>query len=121
MKTETKESQLLEFAHLLINNGFQVYIPSSGKTYCHFVKNNRIGYVEAGDWGFNFGTTHKPNGQCGTGFSIHHDTIPNVQMAEDCLILAPVWASNTDIQAIVKYKDWAEYVKLNNWQTWVEL
>lgn len=117
----TKKAQLLDFASELKSSGFKVYAPVNTTTYCHFVKNDKIGYVEAGDWGFNFTTVHKPCRECGTGFSMYRDVIPNVSMADDCLILAPYWASHYNYKAVVKYKNWEDYTSHNNWQAYIEV
>ena len=124
MKTETKREQLLEFVEQLKDKGYKVYAPANITTYCHFVKNDQIGYLERGDYGFNFGSVHKPCRECGTGYSIHRDIYnPTVVMAEDCLVLAPHWASSRDIQAIKKYKNWEEYANYpqNKWSPQTEL
>ena len=110
MNTETKKAQLLEFVEELKNNGFKVYTPGNLTTYCHFVKDDKIGYVERGDYGFNFGSVHKPCRECGTGYSIHREVnCPTVEMAADCLVYAPHWATGKDWQAIQKYKNWEDY------------
>ncbi len=124
MDTNTKRDQLLEFVEELKGRGYKVYAPTNITTYCHFVKDDKIGYLERGDYGFNFGTVHKPCRECGTGYSIHREIgNPTVEMAEDCLALAPHWASREDMQAIKKYKNWEEYTSspLNKWSSQVEL
>ena len=124
MKTEDKRKQLLEFVGELKSHGFKVYASENLTTYCHFVKGDKIGYVERGDFGFNFSTVHKPCTECGTGFGMERETYnPKVQMAEDCLLLAPHWASNRDLQAVKKYKNWEDYVNAteNRWSPQVEL
>ena len=124
MRTDIKQAHLLKFIKELKDNGFKVYAPSKGvTTYCHFVKDDRIGYVESSDWGFNFGTVHKPCRECGTGYSIHRETYPTVRMAEDSLTLAPHWATSEQMQAIKKYKSWEDYVNFpqNKWSSQVEL
>jgi hypothetical protein len=124
MNTEAKKTRLLKFANELKQNGFKVYTPVNTTTlsaYCHFVKNDKIGYMDCGDYGFNFTTTHKPCKECGTGFSIEHDCIQSIKLANDCLVLAPGWALNSDIKAVKKYKNWIEYEQINNWQKWIEI
>lgn len=124
MLTTIKQQLLHDFIERLKNAGFKVYL-SDGKvmpvTWCHFVKDDKIGYVESGDYGFNFGTVHKPCRECGTGFGMERETHnPTIRMAEDCLIVAPSWA-RSDIPYVKKYKDWQEYVSLNNWTTYREV
>ena len=106
-----------DFTEQLKANGFKVYAPVPSKlfpktTYCFFVKNDQIGYMDE-QLGFNFGTVHKPCRQCGTGFGIHRDiSHPTIQMAEDSLIFAPSWSSGADRKAVVKYKNWEDYLKI---------
>ena len=124
MKEETKRGQLLEFVKELKDNGFKVYAPAKVTTYCNFVKYDKIGYVERGGYGFNFGTVHKPCRECGTGFGMERETCnPTVQMAHDCLAEYPSWASGTDRQAVKKYKNWEDYTgsRHNTWSPQVEL
>lgn len=124
MKTEIKREQLMEFIEKLKAGGFQVYAPRNMTTYAHFVKDDKIGYVERGDYGFNFSTVHKPCRECGTGYSIHRDvSYPTIEMAKDSLVMAPHWASFTDVQAIKKYKNWEDYTSYpqNKWSSQVEV
>jgi len=111
MNNEVKEQQLKEYAEVLKQNGFDVYMPVKSATYCHFVKDDKIGYVEASDWGFNFSSVHKPCRECGTGFSIHREVFtPTVQMAIDCFVIAPNWGINY-CKVVNKYKSWEDYLK----------
>ena len=123
MKTETKRAELLEFAKELKGAGYKVYSPVNTTTWCHFVKDDKIGYVDYGGWGFNFSSVHRPCRECGTGFGIHRNVTPTVAMAEDCLIFAPSWASGIDRQAIKKYKNWEDYAShpSNTWSPQMEL
>ncbi len=108
---ETYRDELLEFAEELKSKGYRVYAPADVTTYCNFVKDDKIGYVERGDYGFNFSTVHKPCRECGTGYSMHREIVnPTVEMAQDCLVLAPHWAWSKDVKAIRKYKNWEEYI-----------
>ena len=123
-RAETKREQLMEFVEELKDKGFKVYGPTIVTTYCHFVKYDKIGYVEAGDHGFNFSTVHKPCRECGTGFGMERETHnPTAQMAHDCLVEYPSWASSADRQAVKKYKSWEDYASYpsNNWRSQVEL
>ena len=103
-----KRDQLSEFVKELKDKGYKVYAPENLTTYCHFVKDDKIGYVEAGDYGFNFSTVHKPCTECGTGFQVHREiTHPTLEMAKDCMVVAPHWAY--DRRAVKKYKNWQDY------------
>ena len=111
MKTITnlKTKELKGYIKKLKGAGFKVYAPEELSTYCHFTKNGKIGYVEAGDFGFNFSTVHKPNTRCGTGFSIHREVSnPTIKMAEDCFVNTPHWAMS-DISHVKKYTNWTDY------------
>ena len=103
MNEIVKTQELKEFIKVLKENGFKVYAPKKMSTYCHFVKNGNIGYVERGDFGFNFSSVHKPNKGCGTGYSIHRDVYePTIKKAEDCFCVQ---------LNVKKYKDWEDYLK----------
>jgi hypothetical protein len=121
---EAKQKALLDFIKVLKQGGFRVFAPAKLTTYCHIVKDDKIGYVEYSNGGFKFSTVHKPCRQCGTGFSMHREVYsPTLDMANDTLAFAPYWASSTDRQAIKKYKNWEEYVSHphNLWSPQVEL
>lgn len=117
MTTQTKtlrelnSEALLVFVQELKNNNFDIYMPEGvNSTYCFFVKGNNIGYVESGTWGFNFSTVHKPCRHAGTGYSIVRDCVnPSVQLAEDCFINRPGWASKDE--PVTKWYSWEERVK----------
>ncbi len=112
-RTDEKRDQLLEFVKELKAKGFKVYAPAKITTYCHFVKDDQIGYLERGEYGFNFSSVHKPCHECGTGYQIHREiNRPTVEMAEDCLVLAPHWAWSKDVLATKKYKNWEDYTNL---------
>ena len=113
-----------EFIEELKSNGYKVYSPSETATYCYFVKGDKIGYLENGCGGMHFGSVHKPCSECGTGFGIHREIhSPTIEMAEDCLSLAPHWASVRDRQSVKKYKSWEDYTTYptNTWSTYIEL
>ena len=109
MKESIKTKELKEFIKILKKNDFKVYAPKKITTYCHFVKNNNIGYVERTDSGFNFSSVHKPNNRCGTGYGIFREEYsPTISHAERCFIYKPNWASVNDI--VEKYKSWDDYI-----------
>ncbi len=110
-RKETNSAELIKFSQELKTNGFDVYLPEGiNPTYCKFVKDNNIGYVENTDNGFNFSTVHEPNCSCGTGYSIHREVFdPTVKMALACFVNRPHWASNRD--KVKKYSSWENYLK----------
>lgn len=108
--TESKIKELKDFIEKLKVNGFEVYAPEPLTTYCNFVKDNKIGYVERSYSGFNFSTVHKPNTDCGTNFSIHSDIDnPTIKMAEDCFLNTPHWGTG-HASHVIKYSSWKEYI-----------
>ena len=112
MASETvKKEYLLEYINELKSKGFKIYAPEKLTTYCNFVKEDKIGYVECSDWGFNFCTVHKPCRECGTGFGVYREICdPSPQMAEDCFIFAPDWATPLDLKAVRKYSNVEEFL-----------
>jgi hypothetical protein len=105
-----KTKKLIDFINRLKDAGFKVYAPAKISTYCNFVKDDKIGYVEVNDWGsFNFSTVHKPCHECGSGYSMYREVYPEIKIAYDCFVLAPQWANSSDVKAIKKYKNWADY------------
>ncbi len=110
MKTrkEIRSEEFLKFANELKQNGFDVYLSDDkNPTYCHFVKDNQIGYVENGDFGFNFSTVHKANGVGGTGYSIARDTIPSINLAYECFAYYP--SASYYSKSTIKYKSWSDF------------
>ena len=106
---EQREDALLQFAKELKQNGFDVYLPivNHGHTWCHFVKDNNIGYVEYGRFGWNFATVHKPSKQNGTGFSVYRDDCdPTIKKAMYCFCVCP-WQNHGKVE---KYKSWEDYM-----------
>lgn len=109
MKTTIKSETLKQYMHKLKEAEFDVYYPEGeNPTYCFFVKDNNIGYVEYGDYGFNFSSVHKPNYKCGTGYSIFRNKdAATIADAWACFVTKPLWADIKD--APIKYKNWNEY------------
>lgn len=119
MKVEQKRQSLRGFIEKLKDEGFKVYAPIELTTFCKFTKDNKIGYVEVGDFGWNFSTVHKPDKTCGTGYSIHRDKpSATVQDALDCFVFKPDWASKNDI--VVKYENYEEHMQDWNFSSYVE-
>ena len=103
------KKELKEYVELLKNNGFTVY-GVEGSDFVKFTKDNKIGYVEFTEYGFNFSTIHKPCRECGSGFSMHREVFnPTIQEALDCFKLAPNWAYERDIRAVKKYSSIEDY------------
>jgi hypothetical protein len=113
-----KREELESFVKKLKENGFAVYAfqhdTPIGQVF--FVKDNKIATVSCDDfYGLRFGTTHKPNRSCGTGFGLNENatTEPTIEMAMGAInTLSPYWYHGKD-QA-VKYSGWDEYLKKNS-------
>jgi hypothetical protein len=96
----------------LKEKGLQVFGPEKLTSYVFFTDGTRIGYGQYNNvGGVKFSTVHKANKYTGTGFE--------AQDAQAALGFAPHWASESDRQSVVKYRDFAEFQK-KNWQTLVQ-
>ncbi len=108
-----KNELLQNFADLLVNNGFDIYIyqPSGNcpNVDFKFTKDGKIGYCSLDHFEdrVRFSTVHKPNRACGTGYGLQmpYEGLmqPTVNDAEQAFIFAPNWASWQDRKHIVKY------------------
>lgn len=62
-----------------------------------------------GDFGFGvrFSTSHKPCKECGTGFGLNNgiDSFSKItkQDVEGCFIIAPIWATCSQREAVKKW------------------
>ncbi len=112
---------LAEFVQELKNNNFAVYTADEKKeiTWCNFVKDDKIGYIQYDDFtGFSFSTKHKPNRRCGTGFQVHTEIIePTIKHCIDCFVSVPYWSIKRywgrnagNSPNVIKYKSWEEYI-----------
>lgn len=122
MKEYTNNEELNKFAELLLANGFQLIVSKTRSTvkpsYFHFAKDNKIGYVQYGSFGFfTFSTVHKPCRECGTGYRIGKESETlTIDLAYSALVFAPSWANSKDLQAIRKYASAYDYAERNNKQ-----
>lgn len=111
--------ELLIYIEELKRAGFKVYVPKLFTTYCYIVKDNKVGYIEHGDRGFNFSTVHKPNLRCGTGYSVGRKiTKPVIANALKTHVYAPSWASWEDMP--IKYNS-VEAFLAQHWQPLFEI
>ncbi len=117
METEDKKAELLVYIQTLKDAGFRVYVPKDFTTYCWFVKDDKIGYAERGDFGFNIGTVHKPCREYGTGFAVMHDGYdPTVKTAERSL----EYCMDHCQKYVKKYRGFDEF-RADHWQELVEI
>jgi hypothetical protein len=117
MKNIFKDETFNEFANLLINNGFDILIPEKPDTwnYLTFTKYNKIGYCQLSRYksGVSFSTVHKPCREVGTGYGLDESSTgvePTIENALKAFVFAPNWAKGNDLKAVVKYKDFQEYL-----------
>jgi hypothetical protein len=104
---------LLDYIKTLKDAGFKVYTSDNKEipTYCYFVKDDKIGYVQDDYFGgLSFSTVHMGGKEFGTGFGLTERGIvePTLKDAYSCFILAPNWAKG-NISIIKKYKSWEDY------------
>lgn len=117
MKNIFKNELLNNFANLLLDNNFRILVPDNPDTWMHFEKDGKLGYCQLSYFkcGISFSTVHKPNKNCGTGFGLDDSYTgvpsPTIEDAERAFILAPNWAKKSDIQHVVKYKGFEEYLE----------
>ena len=112
-----KNELLHKFVKDLKENGFKVYTSDQKEdySYCHFVKDNKIGYVQTDYFGgLTFSTVHKPFKNIGTGFGLN-DTDnrvfnPTIEDAEKSFMIAPNWATYKQRNSVVKYESWEDYL-----------
>jgi len=115
-KLKTKE--LRDYARLLIENGFRVFVykskPKEKVSWIIISKNGNIGNISLNDFnGFRFSTIHKANSKTGTGYALnYYDSMsPTIENAEKTFIKYPEWAKEKDKNSIIKYKDIQEYLE----------
>ena len=113
-----KDNSILhEFVNTLKENGFKVYTSAGDEnySYCHFVKDNKIGYVQTDYFGgLTFSTVHIPNKNTGTGFGLNNINNrvfnPTIEDAEEAFMIAPNWATYEQRNSVVKYESWENYL-----------
>ena len=115
MKSERE--LFLDVANSIKDMGYDVYVARGEDwTYGYVVKYHHIGYFELGLGGYDFATVHKPNIKCGTGFRVAEsvETITE-KIVDRTFTDAPFWGNNyVERGSVKKYKDFDEYLKLNN-------
>ena len=120
MKSERE--LFLDVANSIKDMGYDVWVAKENgmffteSTYGYIVKHHHIGYFELGLGGYDFATVHKPNAECGTGFRVAEcvETITE-KIVDRTFVDAPFWGNNyVERGSVKKYKDFDEYLKLNN-------
>ncbi len=111
-----KNELLHKFVKDLKENGFKVYTsdPKEDYSYCHFVKDDKIGYVQTDYFGgLTFSTVHKGNRNIGSGFGLNDIDNrvfnPTIEDAEKAFMIAPSWATSDQRKSVVKYESWEDY------------
>ncbi|MFQ5447813.1 MAG: hypothetical protein ACE5FF_12845 [Saprospiraceae bacterium] len=104
-------NELQSFIETLKANGFEVYASKANPTFVIFTKENKLGYVECGEWGFNFSTKHKPNKYSGTGYSVAREVDePTIELALACFDRSPWRVGKLEDKAIEKYSGIEAYM-----------
>jgi len=102
-----------DFVQTLKDNGFKVFTSSTEQpTWAHYVKDNKIGYMQLDYFGgLTFSTVHKPCAKFGTGFRLDErgKYNPTLKDAEQGFIIAPQWARG-NLSDIKKYDSWNNYL-----------
>ena len=119
MNTKEDFKLFVDFVQTLKENGFKVYTACTDEdvSWAHFVKNNKVGYMQLSYWGgLTFSTCHKPCRNFGTGFGLYDynksgNINPTIEDAEKAFMIAPHWARPNDVAAVKKYSGWEEYSK----------
>jgi len=119
LNIETKTELFYNYIIELLNNGFKVYAYDSNKkgdinkTWVMIVKNDNIGSIEENYFsGLNFSTVHKANRTTGAGYRMITEVIkPTIENAESTFCLCPDWARDSEIESIIKFKNWKDYTK----------
>jgi len=97
--------------------GFDVYMRKPEDTYMIFTDGQRLGYLEAGRFGFNLATVHKANRESGTGYQIERDVGDfDADALNRCFVTAPSWAQSS-ASSVKKYRDIAEYIAENSFNS----
>lgn len=118
------ERVLKDFVEDLLKENFRVFVCEKSPTFCKYVKDDNIGYVQTNRYktGLDFSTVHKANRDIGTGFQVASDVVkPTIEMAEQAFMLAPHWCSSSRLSSVVKYKSWDQYLKENTILKYVEV
>ena len=95
--------------------GYKVYTFESSGIWIKqvFFENlkNEIGTCQSYFSGIKFGTMHKPNKICGTGFGnvVGDNEFDNPEDIDHCFIHSPFWARSYN-ESVIKWKSWAEYI-----------
>jgi hypothetical protein len=93
--------------------GFDVYAPEKGLTsYLYFTDGTNIGYLQNDRFrGPTLSTVHVSNRTTGTGFSLDQPARLDRDELEKAFVIAPSWASGSELASVVKYADIAAFVK----------
>ena len=81
-------------------------------TWAVYSVGDDIAYLQAGEWGgYDVFTINVPNRDCGSGFRITKNAVHPLteNVLRSGFAIAPNWASYRDRQAVVKYKNPADY------------
>ncbi|HQZ43655.1 MAG TPA: hypothetical protein PK735_12275 [Flavobacteriales bacterium] len=73
-------------------------------------------------YGLRLSTVHKPNRECGTGFADNTVEAATPQMIRSTMAtIAPRWATAKQRAAVVKYKNWEDFLSKDTVLDWYQL
>lgn len=113
---EFRNESLKEVSEVAKQMGLRVFTFESRSKYIEqifFTDGEKIGTSSADYGSITFGSIHKPNRACGTGFGLEYDynksLIENIRYSLNCF--APKWAKRSDVEHVKKYKNVEEYLQ----------
>lgn len=126
-KKEYRNEELEKVVNISKEAGFKVYTFESTSKYINqvFIENQegKICTVSEKYSGVTYATVHRPNRECGTGFGLTND----IDMASlEMIVLSmntnsPQWATKNQREAVIKYSNWADYLKKDSILRYYEL
>jgi len=102
--------------HYIKSLGYRVFIRPTGHnpTYCFYTDGVKIAYAQWGSINSGVSSVHKSNRTSGTGFKVS-DRIDRETLKQALFCFAPEWATNSDRQSVVKYKNIQDYLGSSLW------
>ncbi len=101
---------------LIKSFGFDVWMHKPSDRYAYYTDGTRIGYIEVDHrvTTYRISTVHHPNRTTGTGFAMEEVYSINKSVLESGFDIAPPWASDRDIESVIKYHDIDDFVRQHN-------
>lgn len=108
------------YIEMMKAEGWRVFLRKDSITgrnaeWCHVTDGTNIAYVQWRDR-VSVSTVHKPNRTTGTGFNVS-DSITPAAIRHALYMVAPNWATATDIESVKKWKNWEEFHQADSWNS----